>query len=283
MRRIIEDVECDANESSSSQSVSSQSVDRRGHGRGRGRGRGRPKSTNLNEANTDLLLQKLVDMEKEDLVNMEKYEPIVEEDAEQECESIIFETYRVTQKLKVLTNFEEAIILDLYNSMVPIYYSSYRGRGVKPKISLLDSLFILLCLYKSAMQMEYMAAILHVPLTTFRDTVCRTRPILHEVLEGRWNTKPRPQVIDSPTLFHAALVVDSTSFEVYRPVGRFDEAKIYFDVKNHIYALKKEVAVQAKAPHYALFYHKATPGSVHDYETLKKTYKTYIDFTKKNK
>jgi len=39
--------------------------------------------------------------------------------------------------------------------------------------------------------------------------------------------------------------------------------------------LKKEVSVKISPPNYALFYHSATPGSMHDYQRLKSTYTEY--------
>lgn len=65
------------------------------------------------------------------------------------------------------------------------------------------------------------------------------------------------------------MCVDTTSQEVYRPKGRFEEAKHYWDAKNHIYALKKQVAVMAHEPHYALFLSPGVVGSQHDYTTFK--------------
>jgi len=45
--------------------------------------------------------------------------------------------------------------------------------------------------------------------------------------------------------------------------------------------LKKEVSVKISPPNYALFYHSATPGSMHDYQRLKSTYTEYIPYLKK--
>jgi len=77
---------------------------------------------------------------------------------------------------------------------------------------------------------------------------------------------------------YIALLVDSTSIEVYHPRGRFEEAKSYFDVKHGIYALKKEVAVSASAPHYALFFQQAQVGSIHDYAIFKSNYQCYLSY-----
>lgn len=80
---------------------------------------------------------------------------------------------------------------------------------------------------------------------------------------------------------YIALDVDSTSLEVFRPTGRFEEVKSYWDAKNCIYALKKEVAVMASAPHYALFVQKGYPGSVHDYTIFKESYNSYAEYLRK--
>ena len=93
-------------------------------------------------------------------------------------------------------------------------------------------------------------------------------------LRKRWQPKPRPKPLDS-SYPYIGLLVDSTSIEVYRPRGRFEEAKTYFDAKNGIYALKKEVAVSASPPHYALL---AQVGSIHDYTTFKSNYECYLDY-----
>ena len=79
----------------------------------------------------------------------------------------------------------------------------------------------------------------------------------------------RPQPLNSTSYPHIALCVDTTSQEVYRPKGRFEEVKSYWDEKNHIYALKKQVAVLAHEPHYAMFVSPGVIGSQHDYTTFK--------------
>lgn len=62
----------------------------------------------------------------------------------------------------------------------------------------------------------------------------------------------------------------------------FDDGRRFFDSKNHFYGLKKEVAVSAAAPHYALFASKAYPGAVHDYVIHKKEYEKYVGYLLKS-
>jgi len=228
----------------------------KGRGRGRGRGRG---STDVSLARLDLLCNVASDMQRNEEEELLDVEPLPDDVDEIIPEGVLFTRSKEEGTLKVLTNFEEVIIMDIYHTLEPIYISN-RGRGTLPKISLLDSLFIILVLYKNAIHLNTLAAMLHIKFTTLRDTISRIRPLLTQALEVRWNNKQRPQVLEG-LLPHAAIAVDSTSFEVYRPHGRFEEAKIYFDAKNKIYALKKEVAIKLKPPNYALFFHKATIGS----------------------
>jgi hypothetical protein len=90
--------------------------------------------------------------------------------------------------------------------------------------------------------------------------------------------KTKAQDIPTERYRHVALLGDSTSLEVYRP-GRFEEAKAYWDGKNGIYALKKEVCVMASPPHFAMFASKAFLGSTHDYYL---NYREYLPYLKKN-
>jgi len=92
--------------------------------------------------------------------------------------------------------------------------------------------------------------------------------------------KTKAQDIPTERYRHVALLGDSTSLEVYRP-GRFEEAKAYWDGKNGIYALKKEVCVMASPPHFAMFASKAFLGSTHDYSHHKSNYREYLPYLKK--
>lgn len=54
-----------------------------------------------------------------------------------------------------------------------------------------------------------------------------------------------------------------------------------YDGKNSIYALKKEVAVLASPPHYAMFSQPFGLGSEHDYKLFKLNYKAYTSYLQK--
>ena len=91
----------------------------------------------------------------------------------------------------------------------------------------------------------------------------------------------RPNPINDTYFPYIGLLVDSTSIQVQKPKARFEEAKIYWDGKNHMYTLKKEVAVMVSNPHYCLFLQKGVVGSKHDYEYLKTTFHSYIRYLQK--
>lgn len=71
------------------------------------------------------------------------------------------------------------------------------------------------------------------------------------------------------------------TWETFRPRGRFEEQKVYWDGKNNIYGLKKEVGVMAAEPHYALLSSKGHVANTHDYQIHKETYRSYVPYLEK--
>ena len=91
--------------------------------------------------------------------------------------------------------------------------------------------------------------------TTLNKALVHIRPILHKTLKELWNSNQfLPTPAPEPFPF-VALLVDTTTIETYRPTAPFHEAKKYWDQKNRIYGIKKEVAV-CVSPHYCLFTQK---------------------------
>jgi len=125
--------------------------------------------------------------------------------------------------------------------------------------------------------MNLIAHAANVKETTLHDTLQRIRPILTKWLKKR----PRPQPLDDADFAYVALLLDSVTIEVYRPFGRFNEVKPYFDGKNCIYGLKVQVSVFAKAPHYALFFSPYELGSKHDYVILKEDFADLVEYLRK--
>ncbi|KAL6040521.1 hypothetical protein QOT17_007527 [Balamuthia mandrillaris] len=177
----------------------------------------------------------------------------------------------------------ERVVLDLSRESKP-YVLRHRTRGRTPKLSWLDHILLLLLVYCLACTFDDLAGHFRLKQTTVEAAINRIRPILLEVLEDRWwqgnRRRPIPLMDEDETLSqyaHIALLVDSTSVEVFRPNNsRFEEGKHYFVGKNRIYVLKKEVAVMASPPHFALTW------SQHDYSILKEHYSAYIPYLTKS-
>ncbi len=200
----------------------------------------------------------------------------VEEEVE---ENPIFQEYDEKDLFVRLTNFNKLSVEDLDHSMKP-QWEMLSGRGKKSSISRLDCLTILLTFYKSGVEIDNLAISVNRKATAVRNAINRTRPVLLLTLEERWlKSLPRPVPLAVPGFSDVALLLDSTSFEVYRKLADFQESKILYDGKNRIYALKKEVAVSASPPYFALFIRKSAVGSMHDFQMFKSgmdRYKNYL-------
>ena len=165
--------------------------------------------------------------------------------------------------------------------MIP-YILQHRKEGPLPKITYPDAPIILLNFYKTSLEIDKLAIFLEKKPSTLQNAINRIRPVLLDCLKNDWcSNPPRPRPLNDTYFPHIALLIDSTSIEVFRPKAPFSEAKIYWDTKNHMYALKKEVAVMASKPHYCIFIQKFFVGSRHDYENFKETYHTYLEYLRK--
>ena len=136
----------------------------------------------------------------------------------------------------------------------------------------------------SGSELDKLAAILKIKESTMQAAIKRIRPILNSCLVARWftpETRVRPKVLTNTRFPYVGLLTDAMSVQIYHSRLPFAEAKIFFDSKNGYYALKKEVAVTADAPHYALFSQPGAVGSKHDYATFKEAYKTYLPYLQK--
>jgi hypothetical protein len=159
-------------------------------------------------------------------------------------------------KFTEYTHFTEAQCTDLYHASLP-FIATHRQRGPRPKVGWADALIIYLVWAKTAMKLDELAAFLRLKPATLEKTIARIRPVLFDTLYSRWwASRRRPRTLQNTNYPYIALLCDSTSIEVFRPKTRFEEAKQYWDEKNSIYAIKKEIAVCASAPHYALFSQK---------------------------
>ena len=89
-------------------------------------------------------------------------------------------------------------------------------------------------------------------------------------------SQPHP-LLESP-FPHVVLLVHVHTTPCYHPKAPFDEAKIYYDYKNHTYGLLTEVVVSTQHPYYCMHVFNHVPASVHDFELFKNGYARYLDY-----
>ncbi|KAL6057928.1 Nuclear pore complex, Nup214/CAN component [Balamuthia mandrillaris] len=245
-------------------------------------------------------------LEEQQLEERNKREPRAEEE-EEEDESEgeeeeeegptleqLFQNGRVYQALKdseaswdSLVKLPEGIVLGLGRELQP-FVLRHRARGRTPSLTWLDHALLLLLLYSLACTLDELASRFRLKASTVEGAINRIRPLLLELLQARWwqadRRRPAPLMKEDALSPHAhvALLVDSASLEVYRPrTTSAEESKLYYDEKNRIHALKKEVAVMASPPHLALFAFPGAAGSRQDHSILKEHYAAYIPYLTK--
>jgi len=180
------------------------------------------------------------------------------------------------------TNFHKAEILEIYFDAQP-FFAQHRRKGRRSAIDDMGAIIIYLFWLSTGSKFSLLSKIFNFGEGAINSALSRVRQPLLEFLSSRWwNERRRPVPLPSRGFPFIALLCDSTSVEVHRPVGRFEEAKIYFDAKNRIYALKKQVAVMATSPHFALFSETAHIGSRHDYSIFKSSYSKLEHYLRKS-
>ncbi len=127
-------------------------------------------------------------------------------------------------------------------------------------------MIVLLFWLKTRTDFKVMGGMFKVGEAAINTAVNRARGCLFDCLTERHERTiaERPIPLSNPELDYVALVVDSTSIEVFRPTAYFNEAKKYWDAKNHKYAIKKQVMIEARPPHRAMFIEPGKVGSTHD-------------------
>jgi len=199
---------------------------------------------------------------------------------EADLSGVLWDYCRTEDKFPVFTNLSEARLTEIRQYMQP-FLERHRRRGPPPKISVNDSLILLLYLYKTGADFETTATHMRYKASTLRAAVERIRPVLNETLVSKWwSERRRPRPFEGPYPY-IALALDGTTIPCYRPTGPFHEAKHYWSAHHGLYGVNYEVAVLASAPHYCLFVQPGVPGSVHDYTRLKETYTAYLDYLTK--
>lgn len=193
----------------------------------------------------------------------------------------ITESFRNNNSFEEFCGFSEGVITSIAELVTPLTFLA-RTRGPLPKSSVSDMIICYLLQYRVDATAAQLAKIVNISEGRFSKNVDRIRPNLLSALQQRWATMlPRPDTDLTRDHNYAALLIDSITTECFRPEGRFEEAKHYFDGKNHIYGVKSEVAVTAARPHYYVLSSRHEPGSVHDYTIHKRNYRNYLDYLRK--
>ncbi len=196
--------------------------------------------------------------------------------------SKMFEFLKTKNFFVESTNFTEREIIGLFQDSQP-KFTKLRTRGPSPLINNLDALILLLHWLKTGSDYGQVAVLSGYGEHVVRTAILRAKEALFEMLEERWwIQRRRPLPLERTPHPYIALICDSTSVEVFKPMRQFDEAKVFWDGKNKIYALKKEVCVMASPPHYALFSSAKFCGSEHDYSQFKKNFQKYSDYLVKS-
>jgi hypothetical protein len=210
---------------------------------------------------------------------IESMEVLEQDDDDMPEGGLVFGVLVTRDTLERATNFSHDEVIALYHLARP-YLSQLRTRGRAPKLDDLDALCLLLYWMRNAQDYPTIAGTFNLGITATTTAIFRARQALFMALESKWWTKrPRPK---KPTVHpHIALLLDSTSVVIPKPLGTHHEEKRFYDAKNCIHALKKQVAVAAAHPYYALFSAPAAPGSTHDYAIFKANYEPFVRYLAK--
>jgi hypothetical protein len=193
----------------------------------------------------------------------------------------ITDTFRNNNSFEEFCGYSEGVITSIAELVTPLTFLA-RTRGPLPKSSVSDMIICYLLQYRVDATAAQLAKIVNISEGRFSKNVDRVRPHLLAALKQRWATMfPRPDTDLTRDHNYAAHLIDVTTIECFRPEGRFEEAKHYFDAKNHIYGVKSEVAVTAVRTHYYVHSTPHEPGSVHDYTIHKRNYRSYLDYLHK--
>lgn len=152
----------------------------------------------------------------------------------------IYSGFCENKTLHTMIHLLPSIFLDIGLSVESKYFSDKRCGGV-PKFSPIDSTLFYLYFLANGDTLEHGTALFQDHISTIESTINRIRPYVFKVLMERWKDKPKPKFIQGvdPLVSRIGLIVDSTTIEVNKPTGHFEESKIYYDVKNEKYGIKK--------------------------------------------
>jgi hypothetical protein len=112
-----------------------------------------------------------------------------------------------------------------------------RQPRARPKSIWLDMVICYLAWLKLGQDYPVLACALRdITTTQLKDNINRICPILFQALHEKWFfSLPRLKpLVDSP-FPHVGIIINNHTTQCYHPKVSFDEAKIYYNGKNHIY------------------------------------------------
>jgi hypothetical protein len=175
-----------------------------------------------------------------EVAELQRFEPgAFQLQTEDDPSGSLWQRLKGDRRFKLWTGFEEHEVLTLFRSMQPSILR-FRRRGPQPKIPWEDALLLILTFYHLGLKFEVASAAFGISATAMKEAIARMRPILHSTLTERWlEQKKRPVPLLTTNYPYIGLLVDTMSVEVFRPKGRFEEVKAYWDAKHSMYALSR--------------------------------------------
>lgn len=203
----------------------------------------------------------------------------IEDVPEEAQKSDLYDSIIARGQMQVATGFTGDEV-KAFHQLIRPFCVTERQVGARPKSSFLDMLVCYLSWAKLGLDYLKLSVVLGgISASRLEDNIGRIRPIMKKTLFQKWFDSPaRPRPLSESPFPHVALLVDAHTTPCYRPKAPFDEAKIYYDYKNHTYGLKTEVAVSAQPPHFCTHISNHVPASVHDFELFKSGYERYLPY-----
>jgi hypothetical protein len=204
-----------------------------------------------------------------------------DEDEPEVLHGKITKSFQDNRSFEQFAGYTEETIARIVEDMTEFALNA-RKRGPWPRSSVSDMLLCYLTLLRTDADMPKLSKILNLSVNRLSENIARIRPILNAAMKKHWAPLlPRPHTQLNRHYQYAALIIDVTTTQCYRPEGVFEHSKHYYDGKNRIYGLKTEVAVTACAPHLFVRASPHYPGAVHDFTIHKQEYAHYVDFLQK--
>ncbi len=161
-----------------------------------------------------------------------------------------------------LLNFDVAEVFSLAAIVEVLVPDVVRGRP--RSVSNVDAVVILLHFLKSDASMHLLAGYYAISSSLVGRTILIAAAALHQGLKARHcHQLPRPRLMPG-IVQDVALLVDTTFVRIPRGRGSISSRSFTYNAHKHCYCFKKEVAVEATAPHRALFWTPAAHGGTSD-------------------